>query len=113
MSPSRQRAVECSRPSAATISSWNMLSSNSAVSKATENERSCVGHEAADGRGGDRGIEPAAQIGADRHVGAQADAHGVEQQRAHLLGEAGFLGRRHRSILGRIGILKAPVWLAS
>ena len=54
-------------------------------------------------------LRPAAQVGADRHVGAQANAHRVEQQRAHLVGEARFFGGRYRPILGRVGILEAPV----
>ena len=36
-------------------------------------------------RGQDRRVEPAAQVGRDRHVGAQLQAHGVVQRLAHLL----------------------------
>ena len=42
--------------------------------------------EAADHRDDARRIEPAAQVRADRHVGAQLQAHRIDQQRAQFFG---------------------------
>src|SRR6185369_1956445 len=57
-----------------------------------------------DDRGDDGGVEPPRQVGPDRKVGSQLQPHGIDEQRAQLLGATLF-----RSILERLTTRKAPV----
>ena len=72
----------------ATSSRWCALSSNSASSNVSEKVRSGVVGVIANERDDDRRIEAAGQIGADRHVGAQLQAHRIDQQLVQLFGAA-------------------------
>ena len=53
------------------------------------------------------GVEPAAEVAADRNVGAQANAHGLLQREAELLRPFCIGALRHGDVGARI--VKVPV----
>src|SRR5262249_2557304 len=57
------------------------------------------------------GVEPAAQIAANRNVGAEADAHGLFQHRAQFGGPVGITALRWGVIRVRIVQVPIPAYL--
>jgi len=66
-------------------------------------------HEALRRRGDKRRVEPAAQIRADRHVRAQPDAGGVEQEVLDFIGKSSLGARVMRPFFAESWVVERPI----